>query len=178
MDVNDLEFLVGNTYFSNHSRDDLLLFSENLDVVSFSEGDTLFAEGESDFNWYLIIDGEVSISRESLHGPPHTLAELGSGEAFGEMALLEKTPRMASAVAVTEVRVLQLTSESFDKLLKNRDSVAVGMVREMAIAQCQRLREITTILQEITDTRAIEEAMPKPNPLDLNTLIRSGLLLN
>ena len=178
MDVNDLEFLVGNTYFANHTRDDLLIFSENLEVVVFSLGDPLFAEGEKDPNWYLIIEGEVGISRESLHGPPHTLAELGPGEAFGEMALLEKTPRMASAVAVTDVRVLRLNSSTFDTLLKNRDSVAVGMVREMAIAQCQRLREITTILQEITDTRAFEDALPKPNPLDLNTLIRSGLLLN
>ena len=177
MNSADLEFLSKTQYFSGCSKEQLEQFANHFTIYFFQEDEELFSEGDLGGGWYLLREGEVGIVRSSAGGPPHVLAELGEGEAFGEIGLLEKTPRMASVVALTYVRVFKMEDEVFDKLLKEFDPIAVKMLREMAIAQSRRLREITTILQDITDP--VNEPMPAiGGPLDVNSFIRSNLLLN
>lgn len=171
------EFLSKTHYFAHASLAEIQDFLPHFESLSFAEGETLFSEGDEDSAWYLILNGAISILRSGADGGAHILAELGQGEAFGEMSLLEKRPRMGTAMALQDANILRLRGENFEALLKT-NPVAVGMLRAMAIAQSRRLREMTFILQDLTEADMVQNVLPNVGPLDVNAVIRAGLLFN
>ena len=98
-------------------------------------GARIFEEGEAGDTLYVIVSGKIDI----VHGT-ETLATLGPGEAFGEMAVLDKVPRSAAAVATEETELLCIGSQEFYEILHEQTEIAVGVIRMLT----QRLRESTT----------------------------------
>ena len=76
-------------------------------------GQTLFREGETGADMYILESGAVEISRGGS-----VLATLEAGDFFGEMAILEDQPRFTTATARTDVRVLRIERASFADLLR------------------------------------------------------------
>jgi CRP/FNR family transcriptional regulator, cyclic AMP receptor protein len=95
-------------------------------------GDRVFAEGETGDALYMVMAGTVRVHREE-----RLIAELGEGECFGEMALLDASPRSASVTALTEVSLLRISREDFQELLTDRPDVALGVIRVLT----RRLRD-------------------------------------
>lgn len=96
-------------------------------------------EGQYDDCLYLVIEGVVHIRRGEI-----LLTELGPGDFFGEIALLEGVPRSADAVTQTRVRLLALERcELMDRIDEN-PGIAVGMLRRLA----RRVRELTDRVAE------------------------------
>jgi CRP/FNR family cyclic AMP-dependent transcriptional regulator len=75
-------------------------------------GETLFKEGAVGDEMYLIRSGKIKIVKD-LEGTTKTLAIIGEGEFFGEMALLDKSPRSASAIAETDARLIIVDRDAF-----------------------------------------------------------------
>ena len=166
----ELNFLLSTPYFRKCSLGEISSFSTHLKPKKVTVGTHLFTQGEIEAGWFLVREGLISIKHRTKAGMDHTLAELTPGEAFGEMALLESRPRMASAVAMTNAVVLRLDGETFNQLLEENNRVACQMLRAMAITQSQRLREMTMIMQDLTDMDTLGEYVPMPNPLDMNSV--------
>jgi len=80
-------------------------------------GSRLFQYGDPGDKLYIILEGKVRISREVAGMGEEALAVLGAGEVFGEMALLDESPRSAGALAHEKCRVLVITKDAFDDLL-------------------------------------------------------------
>jgi CRP/FNR family transcriptional regulator, cyclic AMP receptor protein len=171
-------FLAQTPYFNGCSPLLLARFAAKLRRVRLKAETVLFWEGDEDNAWYLIERGDVAMVRSCQSGVPHVLAELGPGDAFGETNLLESDrENMCSAVAKTDIHLLKLDADVFDGLLSVGDPIAVRMLKAMAIAQGRRLKEMTSILQDLTDTDSLGDLSPLEDPLDVNTVIRSGHLL-
>ena len=171
-------FLAQTPYFNGCSPLLLARFAQRLSPIRLAAESVLFWEGEEDSGWYLIESGDVAMVRSCQSGVSHVLAELGPGDAFGETNLLEQpSGSMCSAVAKTDSRLLKLDAEVFDSLLSAGDPIAVRMLRAMAVAQGRRLQEMASILQDLTDTHSLGDLTPLEDPLDVNTVIRSGHLL-
>ncbi|UCG29735.1 MAG: Crp/Fnr family transcriptional regulator [candidate division WOR-3 bacterium] len=82
-------------------------------------GDVLFNEGDRGEIMYLIREGKIKITK-GKGDEEKTLAVLKEGDFFGEMAIIDGSPRSAGAVAVTPVSLLVIDKESFkDKLREN-----------------------------------------------------------
>jgi len=106
---------------------------------SYSKGETLFHEGESGNQFYVIERGRVAIRVSTALGDVVTLTVLGPGESFGEQALLDDSAtRTASAVAVEPVEVRTLHRQHFDELRRTHASVDRLLV-ELLAAQVRRL---------------------------------------
>ena len=90
----------------------------------FQPGQVIFREGESSQEAYRILRGRVEISIVA-DGKPVILAQLGEGDIFGEMAMVDERPRSASAqsLEVTECEVL--TPENFNELVLSRPEVLI-----------------------------------------------------
>ena len=90
----------------------------------FQPGQVIFREGESSQEAYRILQGRVEISILA-DGKPVILAQLGVGDIFGEMAMVDERPRSASAqsLEVTECEVL--TPENFNELVLARPEVLI-----------------------------------------------------
>lgn len=103
-----------------------------LDEVEFRRDDVLMHEGAVEDWLFVIVDGEVEVSRSDR------LVKLGAGSVIGELAVLDAQPRSATVTALTPVLAFRLSSQAFDEAVRTRPEVALGVIAELA----RRLREV------------------------------------
>jgi len=80
--------------------------------VAFKAGDVLMLEGELGDEFYVLLEGTVRID----HGE-RTIRSMTAGSFFGEIALVDQRPRTATATATTDVRLLEIRSHEFERLM-------------------------------------------------------------
>ncbi|MCI5052681.1 MAG: FAD-dependent oxidoreductase [Simkaniaceae bacterium] len=88
--------------------------SSGIAPLHYEEGETIFKEGDIGDFLYIIVKGRVAIEKDG-----HTLAELGQGEYFGEMALLNQKARSATVKCLEATDVLALRKREFGLLISN-----------------------------------------------------------
>ena len=94
-------------------------------------GKTVVKEGEVGTVFYFIIDGKATVTR---HG--RKVVELGPGQYFGELALLDRLPRTRSVKAATDLKLLAIVQRDFEAILKESPSTT----RKLLAATVARLR--------------------------------------
>jgi CRP-like cAMP-binding protein len=114
------------------------------DMLSFAAGERIFAQGDLGTEMFIIQEGEVQIVKH-IGSESHVLSRLEKGDFFGEMAVLEALPRTADAVAVTDVKVVEINGSRFDEMLRRNPEVAVRIIRKYS----KRLREANTLLEKL-----------------------------
>jgi CRP-like cAMP-binding protein len=112
------------------SKKDLSLVARLAENQLVKAGYVLVHEGKRESQFYLIVEGQAKVTRGKK-----TVATLGPGEYFGELALLDPGPRNASVTAVTDMEVLELGSRQFGGLLEEVPSIA----RKLLAGLAQRL---------------------------------------
>ncbi len=121
----------------------------------FPAGAVVFEEGDPGSRMYVIVSGSVRI--EKRVGPRMlTLAVLGPGEAFGEMALLEGAPRSATAVVEQPARILEIEEAAFDQLVKNNGEIGLRLLRRLSARLREANRQIRNFLSADAMSRAVE----------------------
>ena len=111
----------------------------------FPKGHVLFHEGDEGEEMYILRAGKVAIKKRVPHGEV-TLAVLEKGDFFGEMAILERMPRSASAEMVEDGDLVVIGSDVFGDMIKNTPEIAVRMLRKYSI----RLRETTRQIEQMS----------------------------
>jgi CRP/FNR family transcriptional regulator, cyclic AMP receptor protein len=118
--------------FAACSRKDLQLVAKRVEEIKVPAGKTLISEGETGHEFFVILDGAARVSRRG-----RKVASLGPGDAFGELALLEKAPRNSTIVADTDMELVVLGQREFAGLI---DEVP-GFARKLLAGMAHRLRE-------------------------------------
>jgi CRP/FNR family cyclic AMP-dependent transcriptional regulator len=113
--------------FEALSRRELVQLARISDDLEVQPGKVLCKEGDVGREFFVIVDGEVEVTREGKR-----VATGGRGEFFGEIALLEETPRMATVTAKTPVRCFVLTRKDFRRLVEENPSVERKVLRALA----------------------------------------------
>src|SRR5213596_731423 len=128
---------------------------ELLEPLDCKAKTVLFRGGDAGDAMYLIERGKVRICVRARDGHEVTLAELGRGDFFGEMALLDGQRRSADAVVAEDARLALLSREHFLSFMRGSPDVAL----EMLTALANRLRHTDELLRH-TATRNVnvEEA--------------------
>ena len=91
-------------------------------------GRSIFKKGDPGDAAYVIQSGTVDIIRPVVD-QKRVIASLAAGEIFGEMALIDGKPRMADAVAQTDVTVLTVSVEQFQEKLRDADPFVRALLR-------------------------------------------------
>jgi CRP/FNR family transcriptional regulator, cyclic AMP receptor protein len=102
-------------FFQGLSRNDLIALAKLTEDLEVAEGKVLTREGQSGSEFFVIVDGEVSVTKDGQE-----IRTLGSGDFFGEIALLEETPRTATVIAKTPLRFFVLTRQAFRSMLAHQ----------------------------------------------------------
>jgi CRP/FNR family transcriptional regulator, cyclic AMP receptor protein len=126
-----IEHLAQVSLFSALSRRELALVARRAEDVTVPAGKVLVSEGETGQQFFVIMSGEAKLSRRGRR-----IATLGPGGSFGELALLDKHPRNATAVAETPMELVVLGQREFAGLI---DDVP-GFARKLLSAMAARLR--------------------------------------
>jgi len=95
---------------------------------SFPKGSLIFAEFEPGSSFYLIQSGRVQLIK-IINGFEKNLDILQPGEIFGEMAILDNSPRSASAIAYDDVMALEFNKENFEILMKGNPAIAMRLLK-------------------------------------------------
>jgi signal transduction histidine kinase len=123
-------------------------------VHSYPAGSVLCHEDQVESTFYMILEGEVVVTKSINMAEERLLQTLGPGAFFGEMALIHNAPRAATVTAKTDLVTLELDKESFETVLKRSSSIALAMVHEIS----NRLRENDEMAIEDLRLRAGELA--------------------
>jgi len=95
---------------------------------TFQAGEMIFSEFEPGDNFYLIQSGRVQLVK-LIGDIEKTLDILQPSEMFGEMAILENSPRSATAIAMDTVKVLEFNSQNFEILMLGNPQIALKLLR-------------------------------------------------
>jgi CRP/FNR family transcriptional regulator, cyclic AMP receptor protein len=119
---------------------------------SHATGTKIFQYGDPGDKLFVILEGKVRISREVAGMGEEALAVLGPGEVFGEMSLLDESPRSADARVHERCRLLVITKESFDDLLFLHKDLAYEVLWNCVRILSARLRETNEKLTFLTNS--------------------------
>jgi len=132
-------------------------------VKHFTEGTVVFREGDEGDEMYILQSGKVAIKRRVPHGEI-TLAVLEKGDFFGEMAILERLPRSASAEVVEAGDFIVISGELLGDMIKATPEIAVRMLRKYSL----RLRETSKQFDQLSAAtggqKPVLEAVDNPAP--------------
>jgi uncharacterized protein YhbP (UPF0306 family) len=103
--------------FTGLPRQQQLGFTGELQPVNVSAGDVIVRQGAPADKIFIIVKGEVSVEREEADGRVVELETLHDGQFFGELAILRDTPREATATAKTDVTLLAMRRDTFQRLV-------------------------------------------------------------
>jgi CRP/FNR family cyclic AMP-dependent transcriptional regulator len=104
----------------------------------------IFNEGDTGTALYMIVEGRVKISQSSPDGKERTLALLGPGDVFGELALLDGGPRSADAVVAEDAELLVVPRDEFLTFVMEQPQVAMSLL----VVLSQRLRHTNLLVHD------------------------------
>jgi CRP/FNR family cyclic AMP-dependent transcriptional regulator len=117
-------------------------------VRFFDQGAVIFKENDEGNEMFIIIQGLVEIRKSTGPASSKILTTLQKGDMFGEMAIIEKQPRSATAVATQPTRVLVLNEKLYDTMIGTNPDFA----RKMNKVLSERIRRADAIIQNIMTT--------------------------
>jgi len=132
-------------FFSTLSDGELLALLKLATSQSFADEEVVFKEGSRGDTMYIILNGTVKISKYVSKKKEDTLVELTSGACFGEMGVIDQSPRSAGATVVNGAATLLVIKENL--LSEKNVLLAFKLYKNFATMLAERLRETNLKLQ-------------------------------
>lgn len=127
----------------------------------YRSGEPVFYQGDPGLGMYIVKDGEVSIVIQGKDGNEEELALFGDGDFFGELALLDESPRSANAVCKTECTLIGFFRPDLFELIEKNTTLGIKIVLKLAEIVAQRLRhtdkELSKVKSQLERLQAQEE---------------------
>lgn len=118
-----IELLKRAPLFSGCSKSELRALARSADELDLREGTVITREGRPGREFFVLISGTADVTKKGK-----SVAQLGGGDWFGEIALLTDSPRTATVTATSPVDVLVITDRSFRNLVETMPSIALKVL--------------------------------------------------
>ena len=159
-EASKIQFLKSLPFFQDLATWQLKRVTEVVFERTYEENETLFEQGQPGAALFLIWDGRVAIELESTAGrspgraPERTiLAQLEKGHFLGELALLDESPRSATARAVVKTKTLALYRNDLKRLIGIDPATACLIYRSLATIVGDRLRTTNDLVQNDSQSK-------------------------
>lgn len=123
--------------FADLAPSDLERVARLAEERGYADGEVIAAEGELGEDLHIIVDGTIRVIQDR-DGSERELARRTAGDVVGEMSIITQTPRVATLVADGPVRAIRLRHREFESMLRERPSVAMGVMRVLAYRLAER----------------------------------------
>src|SRR3954469_25257217 len=141
------ELLRNVAIFKDLDDDELQQIAEVCKPENFNSGEYIFREGESGNRLYLVVEGEVRISRDVPGSGEEALAVLKAGALFGEMAVFDRSERSTHAISNGGTRVFTMSRPDFEMLLDFNRELAYKVLWACVRLLSVRLRQTNDSLR-------------------------------
>lgn len=146
-----LETLRAATLFRYLNYQELVKVANLTEVRRFVADEAIFQEGGEGDELFVVLSGRVRVQKG---GTP--IAELGPGEHFGEMAMIDRGPRSASVSAIEETHLLAMRRRDFLAIVKHERELGVKLLWQFLGVLTERLRNTSRELGEVRGKLALE----------------------
>jgi CRP/FNR family cyclic AMP-dependent transcriptional regulator len=113
--------------FWNCSKRELQQIAQIADEIDLREGKEMTRQGERGREFFVLLEGDADVLKDGRR-----INHLGSGDFFGEIALVSDTPRTATVTATSPVRALVITDRSFRRLLEDQPEIQGKVLAALA----------------------------------------------
>jgi CRP/FNR family transcriptional regulator, cyclic AMP receptor protein len=124
--------------------------AHTLKTMRVAPGTAIFREGEAAREMYVVLEGEIEVTKKSRRGREQRVAILGPSDTFGEMSIIDMQVRSATVRALAPARLVRISAEDMDGLyrydLKAYTLIILNIARDLS----RRLRVADGILADFT----------------------------
>ncbi len=152
-----LSFLKSIPFFQRLKKAQLDEVAKILHDRDYEKDEFLFEIGQPGAAMFLIKEGEISIETPTSQGSYAQLAVLKDHSFLGELALLDESPRSATARAITPVKAFCLFRSDLEKLAERRPDISSEIYKILATMTGERLKKTNSLLK-VAQTRKREAA--------------------
>ncbi|MBS1197789.1 MAG: cyclic nucleotide-binding protein [Proteobacteria bacterium] len=128
--------------FADFTQAELLELLNGAEKRIFEAGSRIISEGDTGNFMYVVINGEAKVLKQGDGFKKHQLGNFGRGDCFGEMALVDRSPRSASIEAVTDCILIRIREGDCWR----NTVISSKIFRNIAGILAQRLREVHGLL--------------------------------
>ena len=165
-----IEFLLQTPMFEDLSPSELTEVVPLMEVQRLAAGQTIFEEGQPGDAWYVVYRGSVGVLKQ-VGEEERTLTELSDRACFGEMAVLDGSPRSATVRATTAAVIIRFPRLGFSRLLDGNNVAVYKLVHQMACVLVARQRWTTARLAELmgesrVDPEALKHIVQRSSPTE------------
>lgn len=136
-----LDFLGISPLFATLSKKELRNLAAIVHQRSYQEGEFIFRKGQPGAAMFIIKSGTVTVIDHNRENRETIIATLQAEDFFGELALLDNSPRSASALATTPSEIYAFSRTDLDNLLTNSPQIGMRIYRALAIIIGTRLKD-------------------------------------
>lgn len=145
--------------FKNFDFQELTKIMEVIEVHRFGSGELIIEENSLGEEMYIILSGHVDVTKENVK-----IAELKPGNFFGEMSLIDKTPRSATIRSIDETKMMVIHKRPLFAVLKGESRVAMKLFWALLQTMSKRLRvtgeEIASLKESLEEETDNEKGAP------------------
>ncbi len=153
-----IELLKGLQMFRYLSYKELVRIMNITETRTLAAEEILFNEGDPGESMYIVLSGSVAMRKDDLE-----VADLGKGQHFGEMSLIDRSQRSLTAVASSDTRLIVIHRKDFYAIIKKEPTLAVKLLWSFVQVLAERLRKTTADLTGALQAEK-EETPPHGNP--------------
>ena len=127
-----------------------------VEVEQYHAGDIIFKEGDAGDAWFVLYSGAVEVLKHGAAGEKKII-ELGPQSCFGEISILDGSPRSATIHVTEDSVVFRVPRKAFIELIDDNHLVSYKLLHHMAILLAERQRNTTFRLSELLNASTIPE---------------------
>jgi len=138
--------------FARLTERELLRVMQAVEVRVYEEGDVVIQEGDRGDEFFIVLDGQVCVSRGGAK-----LTHLGPGEHVGEMALIRSVPRSATVTAAGPAELIAIRRSDFFEILRKEHELAVKLLWQFLGVLADRLDQTSSELRHAREELSAED---------------------
>jgi CRP-like cAMP-binding protein len=136
--------------FSEFAEPELLALAARLRERALKQEQVLFREGDAGEEMYFVRSGTILVSKSVTGRVEQVLARMTAGDFFGEMTLIDRSPRSATIQAETAATLLALDRDNLNLLIELNPRAAAAFFRSLVQVFIERLRATGDLVAEVT----------------------------
>ncbi len=131
--MSDVDLLTEVELFADLTSDEMATITDAMAVRALQRGDVLFSEGDEPTELFVVTNGRIAISNQSVDGRESMMALMERGDLFGEMPLFDQMDRSAGARALEASEVIAIPYEPVQSLYRSRPELLWRVVALLAM---------------------------------------------
>jgi CRP-like cAMP-binding protein len=151
-----ITFLLETPMFEKLEPSEIMEVIDIVEIKHYKAGDTIFHEGEPGDAWFVLYRGTVDVLKHGLTGEKK-ITEIPERACFGEISILDGSPRSATIQAETDAVAFRIPRDAFSALVDSNHLVAYKLLHQMAILLATRQRGTTARLSELLGATSLAD---------------------